>query len=128
MAKIELFDFWWWISPSGNPELNFSLQIMRLEQRIICLQNANNLNSCATCRYSTGDISSEDILAVPETFEWFNRKVISIKFLVKSNRNSDLTEFHSNVSGTGYTVAALRARFSSKLIPSSNMNIKTKKS
>jgi len=25
-------------------------KIMRLEQRIICLQNANNLNSCATCR------------------------------------------------------------------------------
>jgi len=27
-----------------------SEKIMRLEQRIICLQNANNLNSCATCR------------------------------------------------------------------------------
>jgi len=25
-------------------------KIMRLEQRIICLQNANNVNSCATCR------------------------------------------------------------------------------
>lgn len=25
-------------------------KIMRLEQRIVCLQNANNLNSCATCR------------------------------------------------------------------------------
>jgi len=25
-------------------------KIMRLEQRLVCLQNANNLNSCATCR------------------------------------------------------------------------------
>ena len=25
-------------------------QIMRLEQRVTCLQNANNVNSCATCR------------------------------------------------------------------------------
>lgn len=25
-------------------------KIMRLEQRVICLQNANNVNSCATCR------------------------------------------------------------------------------
>ena len=26
-------------------------QIMRLEQRVTCLQNANNVNSCATCRW-----------------------------------------------------------------------------